>query len=320
MSLNNQDLYDIAVAKQLYLERLKIGQRERAEAIFQKFLEVFVDRVFNRLAQVDFTTLNSRAYKRLVSDIREIEKELRPAYKVKILNLVKRLIPVESDLQSNLFDELSEDSEDEIVDDLIEEEKSEIWRTVLTSQVPETEYTYDEFVGALFSSTSRDVVKILAAAWGLKQPIVEVFRAVETVKEKRRPIQALISTGSQIVESKVFDFLAPKRISVTIDGVRALSRLKYIWISVIDAVTTDYCRDQNGRIYDVGKGPLPPAHTGCRSTVANYIEGLGSLKKRSLEEFLKANAEFRGDLLSDEPLTIAQYKRKVKAYVASKNQ
>lgn len=41
---------------------------------------------------------------------------------------------------------------------------------------------------------------------------------------------------------------------------------KYIWISVIDSATTPICFSRNGNIYIVGKGPVPPAHVGCRST------------------------------------------------------
>lgn len=41
----------------------------------------------------------------------------------------------------------------------------------------------------------------------------------------------------------------------------------YEWVSVIDSATTDVCRSRNGRIYEYGKGPMPPAHYRCRSRV-----------------------------------------------------
>ena len=37
------------------------------------------------------------------------------------------------------------------------------------------------------------------------------------------------------------------------------------WVSVLDSHTTKYCRGQDGKIYEVGKGPHPPAHYNCRS-------------------------------------------------------
>lgn len=42
---------------------------------------------------------------------------------------------------------------------------------------------------------------------------------------------------------------------------------KVMWSSVLDGNTTDYCREHNGIIYDIGEGPRPPAHFNCRSVM-----------------------------------------------------
>lgn len=51
------------------------------------------------------------------------------------------------------------------------------------------------------------------------------------------------------------------------DLVYGLFTDRYMWNSVIDSRTTDICRSRNGRVYIKGKGPIPPAHFNCRSTV-----------------------------------------------------
>ena len=44
--------------------------------------------------------------------------------------------------------------------------------------------------------------------------------------------------------------------------------IRYVqWVSVLDGRTTAICRGRDGAFYDAGKGPRPPAHVGCRSTV-----------------------------------------------------
>lgn len=45
---------------------------------------------------------------------------------------------------------------------------------------------------------------------------------------------------------------------------------KVIWVSVLDSGTTEYCEEHDGNIYEVGEGPRPPAHYGCRSMVEPY--------------------------------------------------
>jgi SPP1 gp7 family putative phage head morphogenesis protein len=46
---------------------------------------------------------------------------------------------------------------------------------------------------------------------------------------------------------------------------------KYEWVSTLDSRTSTICRSRDGQKYDLGKGPLPPAHPNCRSTTAPVI-------------------------------------------------
>ncbi|KPW37445.1 minor capsid protein [Pseudomonas syringae] len=40
----------------------------------------------------------------------------------------------------------------------------------------------------------------------------------------------------------------------------------YRWLSTLDRKTSSQCKGLDGRIFELGKGPLPPAHINCRST------------------------------------------------------
>jgi len=40
----------------------------------------------------------------------------------------------------------------------------------------------------------------------------------------------------------------------------------YRWVSTLDRKTSQQCKGLDGRVFEVGKGPLPPAHINCRST------------------------------------------------------
>lgn len=48
---------------------------------------------------------------------------------------------------------------------------------------------------------------------------------------------------------------------------------RYKWVSVLDGRTTPICRARSGKVFDTGKGPVPPAHWRCRSTIAPVIIG-----------------------------------------------
>lgn len=46
---------------------------------------------------------------------------------------------------------------------------------------------------------------------------------------------------------------------------------KYEWVSTLDSRTSTICRSRDGQKYDIGRGPLPPAHPNCRSCTAPVI-------------------------------------------------
>ena len=47
---------------------------------------------------------------------------------------------------------------------------------------------------------------------------------------------------------------------------------KVEWVSVLDSNTTPFCSGQDGKLYEVGKGPRPPAHYNCRSITQPVID------------------------------------------------
>ena len=46
---------------------------------------------------------------------------------------------------------------------------------------------------------------------------------------------------------------------------------RYEWISTLDSRTSTICRSRDGQKYEFGKGPLPPAHANCRSSISPVV-------------------------------------------------
>ena len=47
----------------------------------------------------------------------------------------------------------------------------------------------------------------------------------------------------------------------------------YRWISILDSVTSQLCRSLDQQVFKFGKGPLPPAHPNCRSSIIAEMPG-----------------------------------------------
>lgn len=59
----------------------------------------------------------------------------------------------------------------------------------------------------------------------------------------------------------------------------------YRWISTLDSRTTFICASRDQEVYQIGIGPMPPAHWGCRSTTVPQVKpefdlGAGATGKR----------------------------------------
>lgn len=57
-----------------------------------------------------------------------------------------------------------------------------------------------------------------------------------------------------------------------------LSLMGYRWISILDSLTSQICRSLDGQVFPFAKGPLPPAHPNCRSSI--IAEMIGKWLKR----------------------------------------
>lgn len=47
----------------------------------------------------------------------------------------------------------------------------------------------------------------------------------------------------------------------------------YMWSATLDQRTSSVCRSLDGRIFQFGKGPMPPAHVNCRSSTTPVLKG-----------------------------------------------
>lgn len=51
----------------------------------------------------------------------------------------------------------------------------------------------------------------------------------------------------------------------------------YAWSATLDARTSSQCRSLDGRVFELGKGPLPPAHPNCRSSIVPVTKSFREL-------------------------------------------
>lgn len=98
--------------------------------------------------------------------------------------------------------------------------------------------------------------------------------AGESIPQIGRRIRGVLRTSKKRAE-----WLARTTVSETVTNVRnevfkenANLLLGVQWVSTLDTRTTEYCIQQDGKVFPVDDGPRPPGHFNCRSTIVPIVK------------------------------------------------
>lgn len=293
MVLTNLQSHDLAVAKQLYLERLKLGMTMQAQAMLRRYVAKLLRELGPQLLAIDYSSVSQTKINALLKEFRAWNRKAAEEFRRQLLAMLALFAEEEYALQAQIWG----------AGVPTKEESSALFLALMNRPIGDTGLTLAVTIDRYLSAISDGVSKSLLGAFALKGTSADVARNLKALsKTKAGALNTLVRTAVQSVSGSAF--------------ANALGKgLWYVWISILDSRTSDICRSLSRRVFQVGKGPLPPAHANCRSTVAPYEPEEGPPPESTLGEFLRRQSpELRKDLTSSSPLTIDKYKRKVRNY------
>lgn len=206
--------------------------------------------------------------------------------------------------------------------------------------VPQT-YALTAAKGALITLPNGEVIS--KAFRGISEDQAELFSQIirtglltgETTQEiakklrgtlvlgQRGSINQITGKGGQVTKAANFQILTLVRTSVNQVSNAASQQVyqanqditqKYQYVATLDSRTTAICRALDGKVFEYGKGPLPPQHFNCRSTTIPIIdwEGLGlrppeeviGEAKRQTQSGLVSAKETYGEWLAKQPNSV----------------
>jgi SPP1 gp7 family putative phage head morphogenesis protein len=156
-------------------------------------------------------------------------------------------------------------------------------------------------MGVTQGKTNKELVKDLIGTRKLN-------RRDGTLLTSKRNVQAVTTTATQHAASAARMRVWEKNADI-VKG--------YQWVSVLDKRTSSTCRSLDGQKFLINKGPIPPIHMRCRSTIYALVSGQGQPDAdQDYYTWLKGrNAPFqdsilgptRGKLLRDGGLTATAF-------------
>jgi SPP1 gp7 family putative phage head morphogenesis protein len=114
---------------------------------------------------------------------------------------------------------------------------------------------FSKFSDAKSKSSQQLILDRMALGDTTQQIAKALSSKIKTLD--RRQLTALVKTATNHASSVA-------RNAVYVQNARLLDG--YEWLSTLDNKTTLVCGARDGQVYQVGTGPMPPAHFNCRST------------------------------------------------------
>lgn len=255
---------DVLIRQQIELEAVKNTEADRADELEA----AIVAAIILLLMKTGYTSLGQMPKRELRALIANVNKMLARQFATFSSTTVRNLkLIMSADLfvTSAIYKNFGKLAASPIDFGAMTPSRRAMWAKLYSPQaiVPGVGLTPTEMLKSFFAATGKNIIGTIkqgyAENWTPKEAIEKIVGTKANkfkdgvMRKMRNQFGTTVQTLIQYVSSYISEFFGK------------MFSDRYIWISVLDANTTDICRGRNGRIYVYGQGPQPPAHYNCRS-------------------------------------------------------
>jgi len=257
-------LVNIQTRNQVFLERLKTGEHKK----FIPFLKRISTAIRARLLEEGETIESKRRLNALLSDLTAIQNGVYDDY-IQQLSLDLETIGIDqAEFQGDALNSVIVDFE---ADTPAPQQLLTAFRvTPMSVEGLGTKPLLEPFIKDWSKTATQRVNTTIQQGFTQGKTTAEIIRDVKGTRGAKfndgvlakvnRDAAAIVRTSVQHVASTAqHKVLKENDIE------------QYEWISTLDSKTSSQCKNLDGMIFDLGKGPTPPVHINCRSSTAPII-------------------------------------------------
>lgn len=287
----NDDLLDLEVRHQVELQRLATG-------IVRKLIKL-LDRVDpDILRQIRGRTptggaFTTRRLEKLLDAIREINREAYAQLERTIREDLAELAGYEAGFQARLIQRALP-----VTFDIVTPTRQQVVAAVMAR--PFQGKLLREWVSEMEAgryTRLRDAIRIAVVEGETVDQLVRRIAGTKAMQYRdgilnisRRSAEAMARTAINHTSTYARQMLFEEND----DLVKAVK-----WVSTLDSRTTPICRARDGMVFPVNKGPRPPAHINCRSTIVPVVKSWRELGIDQDEMDAGTRASMNGEVPAD---------------------
>lgn len=257
----NDDLLDELTRHQIFLQRFGNATARKVLALLKRSDA----RLIERLLRDDLTELSRTRQETLLRELRRIINGAFEDATGALQIDLDGLAVYEGEYQTDLFRRVIPVKLETVVpaaDQILAAVNSRPFQGKLLKEV------YSELSTSSFRKV-RDAIRAGIVEGRTTEQIVRDLRGTKAqgfkdgiLDTNRRATEAVVRTAVNHTANTAREYTYERNADL-VKGVR--------WNSTLDGRTSAVCRARDGKVYDPGKGPRPPAHFNCRSSTSPVL-------------------------------------------------
>lgn len=263
----NKLLHDVLTRHQVYLERLKAGQVRQLDPVLRALDQAV------RVALAELGNSPSRtALERTLARLRAQGMAVGARYTDEVLRSLQALSRYATGFHNDTMSLLWPAA----APALATAASAAGWAAALAEPIHATGQLLEPFVKNFSARAVSVIDRQIRLGYAQGQTTDDIVRSLRGTKAAnyrdgmisnmlKREGDAMVRTAIQHVNNQAQMAVAQANSDIV---------KRYRWVSTLDMRTSQTCRSLDGKVFVIGKGPVPPAHVNCRSYMMLLLEGI----------------------------------------------
>lgn len=313
MTSVNEQIQDRTIRHMVYLERFKVSEIKRIRKILDgQVLPSIQAKIEQRVARIiergsDLGPETTKRLKELEKELSVLSDELAGRVRTELTNDLTELTAHELDWQASAI----KDSLNVNLDFVVPSARAV---AAISKSTAFAGLTMEQWFDTLSQSTQRNVMAAVNRGIVEGETTDQIVRRVVGTKKLAYTDGVFQTTRRQaetITRTTINHVSNQARIELFKENSDIIAGLK--WLATLDSRTSITCASLDGKVFDIDKGPRPPAHPNCRSTMSPVLKDwqeLG-LKDIGVGQRASINGQVPGDVtfgpwLKKQPLDVQE--------------
>lgn len=313
MTTVNEDIKDRTIRHMVHLERFKKGQVNRILKVLDRdILPSMRRKIEARLEKIIERGTDTGAV--TTFRLKQLEKELTKLSDRMVKDLRKELVVDMTGLSRSEIEWQVEVIKQELGFDLELVIPSPRAVAKITNDVPFAGLTLDQWFNTLSQATQRGVMSAVNRGIVEGETTEQIMRRIRGTSASNFTDGVWATTRRQaetITRSTVNHVSTQARMELFKENEDIIKGLQ--WVATLDSRTSVICAGLDGKVFKVDKGPRPPAHPNCRSTMTAVLKDWKSLGLTDLDASQRASINGQvpatttyGEWLKGQPLGVQE--------------